>query len=276
VMIFPFMEVKEKNDFWARNVYTTTPYGPTGVFEQYSNQAMGSVPMFICPTARRTPGNLCYGVNTGQNSHAAGPDRSSQGSAGVVQLPPFISNRAAEGVCLDRYVNPLASPPVQGVPANVSVDYVSANDGTTSTLMLAENNNNAVREAASLNIFWNRIEGDSPWNDVTGIAQTAENLGINWYGLTPIPADLTPQPTGYVPNKFITTDKVSSSHSGGIVVATFCDGSGTYLRTEIDPTVFARLLMPYDRGGYAKDMNQPTPTIVDTKPLSPLDESTYR
>ena len=43
----------------------------------------------------------------------------------------------------------------------------------------------------------------------------------------------------------------------------FCDASETNLRTDIDATVFARLLMPFDRGKYATDMNSPTPTLVD-------------
>jgi prepilin-type N-terminal cleavage/methylation domain-containing protein len=274
VVIFPFMEMKEKHEFWSKNIYATNPYAPGGAFDQYSNQMMGSVPMFMCPSARRTPDNLTYGVNTGQNCQVP-PDRMQQ-STGI--LPSFISNRVEEGVCLDRYVNPLANPPVKGVPANISVDYVSSHDGTTNTLLLAENNNSTYRNDNNIHIFWNRIEGVSPWNDPLAIAQTAENLGINWYGMTPIPATLTPLPQGYVPSAFKTNDKISSSHSGGIVVATFCDGSGMYLRTEIDETVYARLLMPYDRGSYATDMPQPPtkPTLVDTKALQPLDESAFR
>jgi prepilin-type N-terminal cleavage/methylation domain-containing protein len=273
VVIFPFMEMKQKYDFWSKNVYAANPYAPGGAFDQYSNQAIGSVPMFMCPSARRSLDNLTYGVNTGQNALPP-PDQSQQTTA----LPKFISNRVEEGVCLDRYVNPLANPPVKGVPANISVDYVSSHDGTSNTLLLAENNNSTYRVENDVHIFWNRIEGVSPWDDQTAIAQTAENLGINWYGMTPIPATLTPLPQGYVPSVFKTNQKISSSHSGGIVVATFCDGSGMYLRTDIDETVYARLLMPYDRGSYAINMPQPptAPTLVDTKALQPLDESEFR
>jgi prepilin-type N-terminal cleavage/methylation domain-containing protein len=266
VVIFPYMEQKDRFDFWAKNIYVTTPYAPGGVFDQYSNQAMGSVPMFLCPSAQNKPDNLSYGVNTGQNCALRDANQSQ---------PYFISNRAEEGVSLDRYVNPLANPPVKGVPANVSIDFVSGRDGTSCTLLLGENNHNAYRLANSIHIFWNRIEGASPYNDPTSITQTAENLGINWKGMTPIPDNFTPKPTGYVASQYATTDKISSSHSGGIVVVSFCDGSQTSLRTDIDATVYARLLMPYDHGKYATDMADP-PTLVDTTNLQPLDESTFR
>ncbi len=273
VAISPYMEQKEKFDFWAQNIYATNPYSATGVFNQYSNQNMGSVPIFLCPSARNKPDNLSYGVNTGQNSRVV-MEKGLQ--------PGFISNRAEEGVCLDQYVNPLASPPVKGVPARVNIDYVSTHDGTSCTLLLAENNNNTFRKANNVHIFWNMIwgstpttPGTSPYSDADSIGQTAENLGINWKGLTPIPETLTPKPTGYVANQFPTTDKLSSSHSGGIVMALFCDGSSNSLRTDIDPTVYARIMIPFDRGGYAIDMNT-TPTLVDTKALPTLDESTFR
>jgi hypothetical protein len=229
--------------------------------------------MYLCPSARGNIDNLSYGVNTGQNSVAKG-NAADQGT-GPVSLPPFISNRAEEGVCLDQYVNPLV-PAVKGVPSRVSIDYVSTHDGTSCTILLAENNNNAYRNANNVHIFWNRIEGASPWSDVASVAQTAENLGVNWKGLTPIPSDMSPLPAGYVANKFSTTDKLSSCHSGGIVEMCFCDANVTSMRTDIDATVFARLLIPFDRGKYAADMNSPTPTLVDTDRLEPLPESAFR
>jgi prepilin-type N-terminal cleavage/methylation domain-containing protein len=269
VVIMPYMEAKDKYDYWAQNIYNPAQFDP-----KYSNQTLGMVTGFLCPSGRSNVDNLSYGVNTGQNSVAmsGGVDKGSGTS-----LRPFISNRPEEGVCLDQYVNPLANPPVKGVPARVSIDYISTHDGTTCTLLLAENNNNAYRKANNIQIFWNRIEGSSPWAVPADIAQTAENLGVNWKGLTPIPADMTPLPTGYVANVFATTDKISSFHSGGIAVVSFCDGSQTNLRTEIDATVFARLLIPYDRGKYASDMASPTPTLVDpTDKLEPLPESAFR
>ena len=55
------------------------------------------------------------------------------------------------------------NPPVKGVPARVSIDYVSTHDGTSCTILLAENNNNSYRKANNIHIFWNQIEGSSPW-----------------------------------------------------------------------------------------------------------------
>lgn len=260
VAIFPFMENKEKYDYWAQNIYDPTQ------FDKYSNQTTGLVPTFLCPSGRNNQDNLSYGLNTGQNSNA--------GSV-TVTPQPFLSNRQEEGVSLDQYVNPLV-PAVKGVPAKVSIDYVSTRDGTSCTLMLAENNNSAFRTARSIHILWNHIEGASPYSDTASISQNAENFGINWKGLSPIPVTATPKPAKYVDPVFSTTDKLSSCHSGGIVQVSFCDSSGTSMRTDIDPTVLARLMMPYDRGGYAVDMNTPAPTLVDTKALDPLDESTFR
>jgi hypothetical protein len=269
VVLMPYMENKDIYDYWTKNIYTPIQFDP-----KYSNQTLGMVSMLLCPSARSKIDNLSYGVNIGQNSVATGIDAKGQGTSSPIQLPPFISNRAEEGVCLDQYVNPLV-PAVKGVPARVSIDYVSTHDGTSCTILLAENNNNAYRIANNIHIFWNRVEGSSPWSDVASIAQTAENLGVNWKGLTPIPDTMTPLPNGYVPNQFSTTDKISSFHSGGIVEVCFCDANVMSLRTDIDATVFARLLIPFDRGKYAADMAT-TPTLVDTDKLEPLPESLYR
>jgi hypothetical protein len=267
----PYMEVKDKYDFWCQNIYTPT------AFDQYSNQAAGLISTFVCPSARVTPDNLSYGANTGLNSQASGKSILDQGTAPIAVLPPFLSNRAEEGVFLDQYVNPLVNPPVKGVPAKVSIDYVSTHDGTSCTIMLGENNNNAYRAANNIHVFWNHIEGASPFSDTTSIAQTAENWGINWKGLTPLP----PGNSQNEKNQFSTTDKLSACHSGGIVIVSYCDASQQNFRTDVDATIFARLLMPFDRGKYAKDMNTP-PALFDTSAtggtdaLAPLDESAFR
>jgi prepilin-type N-terminal cleavage/methylation domain-containing protein len=264
VVILPFMDNKEKYDYWAKNIYNPAQFDPL-----YSNQTIGLISTYVCPSMRGNQDNLSYGVNTGQN-----------GNACSMSLPGpnnyFISNRPEEGVCLDQYVNPLANPQVKGVPARVSIDYVQSHDGTTNTLLLAENNNNAFRIANNLHVFWNKIEGPSPFNAVDSISKTAEYLGFNWKGLSPIPADAATKPTGYVANQFTASEKISSFHTGSIVVASFCDASQQNLRTDIDATVFARLLMPFDRGKYASDMATPKPTLVDTNDLDPLNESTFR
>ncbi|MCC6126099.1 MAG: DUF1559 domain-containing protein [Pirellulales bacterium] len=262
VLILPYMDGKDKYEYWAQYIYDPAQFHP-----KYSNQTIGLVTAFLCPSVRGKQDNLSYGVNTGQNSHAC-------------SLPfcllPFTSNRAEEGVCLDQYVNPLTNPPVKGVPARVSIDYVQSKDGTTNTLLLAENNNNAYRIANNIPIYWNKVEGSAPFSDVDSIGKTAEYLGVNWKGLSPIPPNMPSPPSGYTANQFAASEKISSFHSGGIAVVSFCDASQQNLRTDIDATVFARLLMPFDRGKYAIDMNSPTPTLVDTKALEPLEESSFR
>jgi hypothetical protein len=266
VVILPFMDNKEKYDYWSKNIYTPAQFDP-----KYSNQGIGMITALVCPSMRGNDDNLNYGVNTGQNSNANGMN-SSQAQG------PFLSNRPEEGVCLDQYVNPSASPAVKGVPARVSVDYVETHDGTTNTILLGENCNNPYRIANNVHIYWNKVAGASPYSDTASIAQTAENWGINWKGNTPIPDTTSPMPTGYTPkaNVFATNEKISSFHTGDIAVVSFCDGSQANMRLEIDGTVFARLLMPYDRGGYAINMNTPKATIQDTKPVEPLDESSFR
>jgi prepilin-type N-terminal cleavage/methylation domain-containing protein len=272
VVLLPFMDGKDKYDYWSQNIYGD----PTLVFDaKYSNQNAGLISTLVCPSTRGSQDNLSYGVNTGQNSHASGASADpQQGTSSIVTLPPFISNRQEEGLCLDQYVNPLVAP-VRGVPAKVSIDYVDTKDGTSCTILLGENNNNAFRIANNVHVFWNHIEGANAtdYADAGKIADTAEKLGINWKGLTPLPA------SAGVSNAFAASAKISSFHTGSIVMVAFCDANVNSLRTDIDPDVFARLMMPYDRGGYALDMNSP-PTLKKTGPpdfnLEPLDESRFR
>jgi prepilin-type N-terminal cleavage/methylation domain-containing protein len=261
VMIFPYMEQKDKFDYWARYVYTPNPYATGGVYEKYSNRNEGLISALVCPSARADQGNLSYGVNTGQYSNACSL---------ALCVGPFVSNRAEEGICLDQYVDPTAASPVKGVPARVSIDYISSHDGTSNTLLIAENNNNPYRAANKVFCYWNKIEGDTPWNESTnqGSTLTAEHLGINWKGISIVGT----------PGPFVTSDKITSSHSGGMVMVSYCDGSQSVLRPDIDPIVFARLMMPFDRGNYAIDMKTP-PTLADptlVHDLTPLDESSFR
>jgi hypothetical protein len=265
VMLFPYMEQKEKYLWWSQHIYDPDPYAPPtetspgGVFERYSNQTTGLVPCLLCPSVAGEKYNLSYGVNTGQNARAAN-----------LSNPPiqFASNRPAEGVCLDQYFNPLAPSQIKGAPAKVSIDYIQIHDGTSNTLLIAENNKNPYRLKRNIEIYWNRVETDAPWNDIpTDVSLTAENLGVNWFGIKIVGA------AGWLG----AIDKISSCHPG-IVVVSFCDGSQSSLNTSIDSVVYARLLMPFDRGGYAIMMHflPLPPTIQQTETLEPLDESSFR
>ena len=66
VVIMPYMEGKDKYDYWAQNIYTPAQFDP-----KYSNQTTGyGIGPLLCPSARGNIDNLSYGVNTGQNSVA--------------------------------------------------------------------------------------------------------------------------------------------------------------------------------------------------------------
>jgi prepilin-type N-terminal cleavage/methylation domain-containing protein len=246
VMLFPFMELKDRYDFWTEHAYDP----PTAFDAKYANLTAGLVPVLICPSASGIQNNLHYGVNTGQNSRDP--------KAGQ----PFISNRSEEGVCLDQYVNP-QSP--SNKPVRVSLDYISSHDGTSTTLLIAENNNNPLKiaQATTFKSFWSNAGlTDSSSDADLGLA--AENLGINWKGPTPLAA-----------NGYTTRDKLSSFHSGGMVVASFCDARQAVLRPDIDPIVYARLLMPYDRGGFATATRAQPPQNQYPTPLDPLNSSDF-
>jgi prepilin-type N-terminal cleavage/methylation domain-containing protein len=258
VVLMPYMEGKEKYDYWAQNIYDPTQ------FDKYSNQQLGLISSFFCPSQRRQQENLSYGVNAGQNCSI--PDKGTQGGGPGT---PFISNRGAEGVCLDQYVNPTVAA-VQGVPARMTIDFISTRDGTSCTILMGENNNNTLRKNNNVQSFWNHVEGASPYNTPASIGLTAELWGINWKGLTPL--QTTPPNAAGVTNQFNTADKLSSCHSGGISIVSLCDGSQMNFRTEVDATVFARLMMPYDRGDYAKDMNSPNPGVIKTSGTAPPDD----
>jgi prepilin-type processing-associated H-X9-DG protein len=70
--------------------------------------------------------------------------------------------------------------------------------------------------------------------------------------------------------------KMYSNHPGG-VIASFCDGHQTFLKTDLEPVIFMQLMCPFDRGVYnatnlgvgISDPN--TPSLM----VAPLDENKY-
>jgi prepilin-type N-terminal cleavage/methylation domain-containing protein len=160
----------------------------------------------------------------------------------------------------------------------VNLDYISSKDGTSCTLMLAEN-------AASVPPL-NAYAFDGRWAPVLELptatdgvplatvntstyyqkAHDATLLGFNWSGLDPT---FTTTPTQ------TPATKIYSNHPGGVVVS-FCDSHQYFLRTDIDPVIYMQLMCPFDRGVYisATDIGIKDPAIL-TNLVLPLDESKY-
>lgn len=113
----------------------------------------------------------------------------------------------------------------------MTFDYMSANDGTSFTLMLSENVN-----IANARKWTNLVEG-----------ATTGTVGFNW-GLT------EPQ---YKINYAITTDLPRpASYHVGVVIVSFCDGHQYVLRQDISYPVFQQLCTPDGRRA------QPTSTYI--------------
>ncbi len=126
-----------------------------------------------------------------------------------------------------------------GTAPRMSLDFISAADGMTQTLMLSEN-----------------LQAGNWADQVTG----GLGFGINMNGvLTAVAADADTSDDLFLPSSFDLGNgrigdnlsaakrgawRPSSNHPSGAVNVIFCDGSGKSLTPQMDSGVYARLLTP--------------------------------
>jgi prepilin-type processing-associated H-X9-DG protein len=155
--------------------------------------------VLVCPsdppkqTSANTP-SLSYVVNCGQPGDADTP---------------------AHGVFHNHNVD--------SDPVRVSVDDISAHDGTPYTLMLSENIQAGLwtdTDEASVGMVWHDRPG--PGNRINEEKDAGDR----------------PQDLQYA--------RPSSNHAGGVVVM-FCDGHVSFLGEEIDYQVYQHLMTPYGK-----------------------------
>ena len=184
----------------------------------------------------------------------------------------------AEGVFTDQCqdnVNPAAA---QEQLVRFGFGYIDSKDGTTCTLMLAENSASVPPlNAYAFDGRWAPVFELPPTADgtpITGIntnnyyqaLHNATLLGFNWDDMDPA----NPSTSRQTPNQ-----KIYSNHPGGVVVS-FCDSHQYFLKTDIDPVIYMQLMCPFDRGVYisATDIGIKDPLNV-ANPVPPLDESKF-
>lgn len=170
------------------------------------------------------------------------------GYLGGTTVLPSNAVRQAFGVC---FFNGLK----QGQPfeeARVTSDYISLNDGTSNTLLVAENVN--AGQWANDTPIWE--EGD----------HGQSKLGFVWHAS----ADKL---VNHVNRDYRMNDdkyreevhaRPSSRHSGGAMVA-FCDGHAHFLKEDVEPRVYWHLMTP---NGKAARIDGLLPKGIPDPPLS--------
>jgi prepilin-type N-terminal cleavage/methylation domain-containing protein len=191
----------------------------------------------------------------------------------------------AEGVftdqCQDNRLT-TGSTPEQFV--RVNLDTINKYDGTSCTLMLAENSASVPPlNAYAFDGRWAPILTSELPPTADGVpfasvnastyyqaAHDATLLGFNWAGMDPSNPNLTSTTQTQTP-----LTKIYSNHPGGVVVS-FCDSHQYFLRTDIEPVIYMQLMCPFDHGVYisSTDFGIKDPAIL-TNPVLPLDESKY-
>lgn len=218
------------------------------------------VAALTCPDdvdSSRRPGGLSYVVNAGfMSSEIWG---SLEGARAIHQLHLLDwnagGNRSGTGVGTNLDQADLTVAAATGViwraPASgyrASIDYVSVGDGTTNTLLLAENLDAGKWSGTDVNhlAFGIRIRyqgNGQPYTGSGGDFAAPSNLNSIFAGSNFTNAAVNIDswfinrkvgPTGLAP-------RPSSQHSGGVNVI-MCDGSGRFVSENMDKNVFAMLV----------------------------------
>ena len=196
VMILPLMERKDIYTAWVSQA-TATPSFPTAALNFYS-----------CPSSP--------------------PDSSSDSILAYAGNCGTGGSNKNDGVMLDAYFA-LENPPQPN--SRITMDDVSSNDGTGSTVLFSEKCGASITQG-----WWDARP--STFAFANGISATGQNwvpgLGISG---TP-PSKIINNVTAALPGYY---SQPSSNHPGGVVV-TFCDGHTMFLKDALRFDVYAQLL----------------------------------
>ncbi len=270
VMLLPYLERRELYDLWSQTA--TNPYSATATY--YSSLMIVRCPSDPPDSTGPNSTWLSYVCNRGVN--------------GV--------NNSALGICQDQYtvLADLMANPAETAPTypnlpmvRVGTDFVSAHDGATTTLLLAESVLVNPTSGPQL-VFSRNAAGNAPqWTSTPstsslvttapGVPNTKPNYSAA-SGTTPAAGGYMEVDVGFEWGTFsgtaVITDKILSRHPGSNVVS-FCDGHQQVLANTVDPQVFRQLATPWGTqaaGAIPSGMSsQITPAIS----LTTLDEGTF-
>lgn len=125
-------------------------------------------------------------------------------------------NKIQWGICHDQFTDP---------KIRISLDYISQNDGASTTLLMSEKAPLAGRD------FGAATDGAGDWDIVSDDAY--KRIGFVWHNAAPS-------------SGLRVREHLSSYHSGG-VVSYFADGHFQFLRDTIDYSVYQALMTPNGR-----------------------------
>ena len=229
------------------------------LFRTYESGAFNSttadntqISIFLCPTAPsegRTQPKLCYGGNGGMGQVRTAADQ-----------PPI---RKGNGVMFDS---------TGAYSAKITLDAVSAGDGTPTTLLFAEK----CGISQSPDLRWSTFDGPAANPPPANIPRSPagaklstfmhEGLGAASQANPFVPPTSTPTPPGpdaplkpgtVYTNSSTTADATwypSASHSAGVVVA-FCDGHTKYIADSISREIYVQLMTSDGKNSDFANMN---------------------
>lgn len=270
-LVLPYLE---RNDLYLA-------YGPQGEEPLRGAPVNRRIELLICPSDVRASASvgfapqasLSYVVNTGQLDWIATATRPADFPGNGVfhdQWPWIYPADPYDPNDETRYVTKTGWKRIV-----MSSSYVSAGDGTSSTLMLSENvdsgNWSDVHEQ-ELGFVWRPgIAGTepnvtaSPTTNYGGEPQTLKRINEE---VGTVDSPLTNQPDDLNGRNFA---RPSSFHSG-VVVAAFCDGSVRSLNETVDYLVYCLLMTP--NGRQAVDQGTVAP-VHRVYRATVLDEGAY-
>lgn len=214
VMLFPYMELNPMYKEW-RETREISPGDPAPPRVYLKNLTCPSDPP-TSTTANAVP--LAYAANCG---------------LGVFDAVLGDNDGAQHGVFHDR---------TRGKTVDVSVAYISQNDGTSYTILLSEN----VQATRWTN--WSSGMPFPPGEHQLGIVWSANPADVD-FATDPLGINEDLDKTGGLPAWNVPDwrwARPSSRHPGGVIVS-FCDGHQTFISETIDWGVYRHAMTPWGK-----------------------------
>ena len=250
-VILPNMERKDIFNEW--NDYE--PTSTTSLTDIPSAQWRPVIDAFMCPTSPPNDveeGSLVYAMNGGSGLEAVG------GSP--------VTQARGDGIALDRK----GSTTINGL--NINLDIITAGDGTSNTLLLAEKSGSGV--TAQMSLFGRQLAMPHSSTTNSPVAWSNLNAASPKIFLLPATAQLPTSgaalkvinPSGFVADDFYRYP--SSNHPEGTPVV-FADAHTIFLQESITPGVYCQLMTSNSTNPVACSPR------VRAWPLAPLNSNSY-